>query len=184
MMEETHHHPHGRSMAAPTFIVVPAVSPVRQRFLLRNPTVAAADNVRTLGSAHPTESIKESIMKIYQTIIAATVTTLLAGPVLAQMDMSSQGKPQGGMDHNSMSMTTAADKGAVGTGTVKKVDPAKHTVNLSHGPIPAINWPAMTMDFPVAPEVNLGSVKAGQSVEFTLAKVGSNYTVTSIKPSK
>jgi Cu/Ag efflux protein CusF len=84
-----------------------------------------------------------------------------------------------------MSMTTSAGKGAVGTGTVKKVDPAKHMVNLSHGPIPAINWPAMTMDFPVAPEVDLGSVKAGQAVEFTLAEAGGGkYTVTSIKPSK
>jgi Cu(I)/Ag(I) efflux system periplasmic protein CusF len=58
-------------------------------------------------------------------------------------------------------------------------------VNLSHGPIPAINWPAMTMDFSVAPEVDLSSVKAGQSVAFTLAEAGGGkYTVTSIKPSK
>ena len=124
-------------------------------------------------------------MKASKTVIAAAVAALLAGPALAQMDMPGPGKPQGGMDHGSMSMTTPADKGTVGTGTVKKVDPAKRMVNLSHGPIPAINWPAMTMDFPVAPEVDLGSVKAGQSVEFTLAEAGGGkYTVTSIKPSK
>ncbi len=128
-------------------------------------------------------------MKASKTVIAAAVVAvvaLLTGLALAQMDMPGPGKPQGGgMDHGSMSMTTPAGKGATGTGTVKKVDPAKHMVNLSHGPIPAINWPAMTMDFPVAPDVDLGSVKAGQSVEFTLAEAGGGkYTVTSIKPSK
>jgi Cu(I)/Ag(I) efflux system protein CusF len=128
--------------------------------------------------------VKETIMKALKTVIAAAVAALLAGPALAQMDMPGPAKPQGGgMDHGSMSMTTPAGKGAVGT--VKKVDPAKRMVNLSHGPIPAINWPAMTMDFPVAPDVDLGSVKAGQSVEFTLAEAGGGkYTVTSIKPSK
>jgi Cu/Ag efflux protein CusF len=130
--------------------------------------------------------VKENIMKASKTVIAAAAAALLAGPALAQMDMPGPGKPQGGgMDHGSMSMTTPAGKGATGTGTVKKVDPAKHMVNLSHGPIPAINWPAMTMDFSVAPEVDLGSVKAGQAVEFTLAEAGGGkYTVTSIKPSK
>jgi Cu/Ag efflux protein CusF len=130
--------------------------------------------------------VKESIVKASKTLIAAAAAALLAGPALAQMDMPGQGKPQaGGMDHGAMSTATPAGKGAVGTGTVKTVDPAKHTVNLSHGPIPAINWPAMTMDFPVAPEVDLGSVKAGQSVEFTLTEAGGGkYTVTSIKPSK
>jgi Cu/Ag efflux protein CusF len=130
--------------------------------------------------------VKENIMNASKSVIAAAIATLLAGPALAQRDISGHGKPQGGgMDHGSMSMTTPAGKGAAGTGTVKKVDPAKRMVNLSHGPIPAINWPAMTMDFPVAPEVDLGSVKAGQSVEFTLAEAGGGkYTVTSIKPSK
>ena len=128
-------------------------------------------------------------MKASKTVIAAAVVAvvaLLTGLALAQMDMPGPGKPQGGgMDHGSMSMTTPAGKGATGTGTVKKVDPAKHMVNLSHGPIPAINWPAMTMDFTVAPEVDLSTVKAGQSVEFTLAEAGGGkYTVTSIKPSK
>ncbi|KAA0572502.1 copper-binding protein [Azospirillum sp. B21] len=124
-------------------------------------------------------------MKTFHPVIAAAVAMLLAGPALAQMDMSGQGKPQGGgMDHGSMSMAKPADKGAMGSGTVKKVDAAKRTVNLSHGPIPAINWPAMTMDFPVAPEVDLSGVKAGQSVEFTLAGAGGNYTVTSLRPSK
>lgn len=124
-------------------------------------------------------------MKAHKTIIAAAVAVLLAGPALAQMDMSGSGKlPGGGMNHSTMSMAKPAGKEATGTGTVKKVDVAKRIVNLSHGPIPAINWPAMTMDFQVAPGVDLSGVKVGQSVAFTLVEAGGNYTVTSITPSK
>ena len=73
---------------------------------------------------------------------------------------------------------------ATGSGKVNKVDPAKHTINLSHGPMPAINLPAMTMDFAVAPGVDLSTVKPGQQVDFTLApKPGSkDYQVTQLKP--
>src|SRR3954454_14064301 len=93
-------------------------------------------------------------------MMAAAGTLLLAGPALAQN-----------------TTVTAA-------GTVKKVGPRTRTVNLSHGPIPAINWPAMTMDFAVAPGVDLSAVKPGQEVEFTLApkKGSSDYTVTHVKP--
>ena len=68
------------------------------------------------------------------------------------------------------------------TGTIKKVDAAKRTVNLSHGPIPAVNWPAMTMDFAVAPEVDLSSLKPGQQVEFKMKGSGMTYTITEVTP--
>jgi len=97
------------------------------------------------------------------------VAMVLSGPVLAQMP-------------GSMQMNAPA-KGASATGTVKKVNVAKRVINLSHGPIPAISWPAMTMDFAVAPDVDLNSVKPGQNVEFTLVPgQGKDYVVTSIKP--
>jgi Cu(I)/Ag(I) efflux system periplasmic protein CusF len=70
------------------------------------------------------------------------------------------------------------------TGTIKKVDQAKRTVNLSHGPIPAVNWPAMTMDFAVAPEVDLSALKPGQQVEFKMKGSGMTYTITEVKPKR
>ncbi|MBL8687573.1 MAG: copper-binding protein [Rhodospirillaceae bacterium] len=100
-------------------------------------------------------------------MILLAVATVLTGPVLAQMQMR----------------TDAPPKTVAGTGTIKKVDAAKRVVNLSHGPIPAINWPAMTMDFAVAPEVNMATLKPGQAVEFTLAQgQGKDYVITSVKP--
>jgi Cu/Ag efflux protein CusF len=69
------------------------------------------------------------------------------------------------------------------TGTVNSVDAAQHKLNISHNPIPDIGWPAMTMDFAVAPSVDLKSVKPGSKVNFTLEK-GQNgmYEVHSVQP--
>jgi Cu(I)/Ag(I) efflux system periplasmic protein CusF len=70
-----------------------------------------------------------------------------------------------------------------GTGTVKKVDAKTHTLNLAHDAIPAIKWPAMQMDFPVAPAVDLSALKVGQVVEFTLTPAANgNYAISAIKP--
>ena len=76
----------------------------------------------------------------------------------------------------------AENEPVTGTGTVKKVDQAKRTVNLSHEPIPAVSWPAMTMDFAVAPEVDLSALKAGQKIEFKMKGSGMAYTITEVKP--
>jgi Cu/Ag efflux protein CusF len=57
-----------------------------------------------------------------------------------------------------------------GTGTVNTVDAGRRTVTLTHGPIPAIGWPAMTMDFAVAPGADLSAVQPGAQVMFTLSK--------------
>lgn len=78
----------------------------------------------------------------------------------------------------------ASNSDAHASGTVNAVDPAQHTINLSHGPISRLGWPAMTMDFPVAPSVDLNRIKAGSRVEFTLEKKGANglYEVQSVQP--
>ena len=69
------------------------------------------------------------------------------------------------------------------TGTVNSVDAAQHKINLSHNPIPSIGWPAMTMDFPVAPSVDLSRIKPGARVNFSIQKgKGGMYEVQSVQP--
>jgi Cu/Ag efflux protein CusF len=70
------------------------------------------------------------------------------------------------------------------TGTVNAVDPAQHKINLSHGAISALGWPAMTMEFPVAPSVDLTRIKPGNRVDFTLEKKGDGgmYEIQSVQP--
>ncbi len=78
-----------------------------------------------------------------------------------------------------------AAQAAVATGTVQKVDAAGRTLGLAHGPIPAIGWPAMAMEFPVAPGVDLSGLAPGRQVEFTLAPrpgASGSYIVTRVAP--
>jgi Cu(I)/Ag(I) efflux system periplasmic protein CusF len=70
-----------------------------------------------------------------------------------------------------------------GTGTVTAVNATSRKITLDHGPIPEIKWPAMKMEFAVAPSVDLSKVTTGDKVRFTLTGSGSAYTVQSINPS-
>ena len=68
-----------------------------------------------------------------------------------------------------------------GTGLVNTVDAAAHKINLTHQPIPQIGWPTMTMDFSVAPSVDLGTVKPGSQINFSMEQgPGGMYVIQSI----
>jgi Cu/Ag efflux protein CusF len=87
-------------------------------------------------------------------------------------------RPSGGLQ-----MAHEGHNDAHGTGTVNSVDQAQHKVNLSHQPIPAIGWPAMTMEFPVAPSIDLRAIKPGTRVNFTIEQQpGGMYEIKAIAP--
>jgi len=98
---------------------------------------------------------------------------LTSGEVRAQ---ASNMKNMPGMG-NKKQATTAS-----GTATITAVNAARRKVTLDHGPIDEIKWPAMKMEFPTAPSVELSKVKVGDKVHFTLSGSGSSYTVQSISP--
>lgn len=90
-----------------------------------------------------------------------------------------------GMDHKAGGNMQVAHSGHAhvqGTGTVNSVDSAAHKVNISHAPISMIGWPAMTMDFNVAPSVNLDTVKPGTRIRFDMQQEGGTYVIQSITP--
>lgn len=71
----------------------------------------------------------------------------------------------------------------MGMGTVNRIDSAGRTLNVSHQPIEALGWPAMTMDFGVTDKVDLGKVPTGKPVHFELVKdEEGNYLIDSIRP--
>jgi Cu/Ag efflux protein CusF len=81
--------------------------------------------------------------------------------------------------------TAQADSAATqptGIGTINSVDADRRMVNISHQPIPALGWPAMTMDMAVAPSVDLEAVPPGSSVTFSLSR-GSDgvYVIDSLE---
>jgi Cu(I)/Ag(I) efflux system membrane fusion protein len=62
----------------------------------------------------------------------------------------------------------AAQAGAAhkGRGKVKEIDAQAGRVELEHGPIPAMQWPAMSMGFVVEDKAQLSTLKKGDVVEF------------------
>lgn len=66
-------------------------------------------------------------------------------------------------------------------GTINAIDAAGHKLNITHGPVAALKWPGMTMDFGVAPGVDLGALKTGSKITFTLARGAGGSVIDSIK---
>jgi Cu/Ag efflux protein CusF len=103
----------------------------------------------------------------------------------SKMDHSAMGHgPMSSMNQSPGAGPQVAQASQVqGTGTVNSVDPAGHKVNLNHNAIPAIGWPAMTMDFTVALAVDLSALKPGTRVNFMMQRGGDGmYVIHSIAP--
>jgi Cu(I)/Ag(I) efflux system protein CusF len=109
------------------------------------------------------------------------VVALLAAASLQQGNAGTTPTPASGQ---SMQMKTApvATK-ASATGIVKVVDATAGKITISHGPVVALNWPAMSMAFKATPQ-QLASVHVGQKVDFEFVSTGMDGTLTSIKPAK
>lgn len=70
-------------------------------------------------------------------------------------------------------------------GEVVVVDKEAGKVNLKHEAVPELDWPAMTMFFPVADRPQLDTLKAGDQVEFEFVITDSGGPlITQIKPMK
>jgi Cu(I)/Ag(I) efflux system membrane fusion protein len=70
-----------------------------------------------------------------------------------------------------------------GRGTVKSVDMKNGTVEINHGPIASLKWPAMTMEFKAKGKAMLAGVKPGQSVEFDISQRGAGeFVIERIAP--
>jgi Cu/Ag efflux protein CusF len=116
-------------------------------------------------------------------MVAGTLVISAASIALGAADVRAQGGMQKmeGMPGMGGAQKTAT---ASGTGTVTAVSGANRKITLDHGPIPAIQWPAMKMEFAVAPSVDLSKIKTGDKVNFTLNGSGNTYTVQSVSPAK
>jgi Cu/Ag efflux protein CusF len=84
------------------------------------------------------------------------------------------------MDGMKESATTVA--GPVrSTGTVTAVNAAAGAITLSHDPIPAIQWPAMTMEFHAENPAILQGIAVGDHVTFELKSAADTGTITMVQ---
>ncbi len=114
-------------------------------------------------------------------IAALAATALSVGQAVATLSAEEKKMEHGTMSHGEIKPGTEA----TGVGVVNSIDTEKKVINLTHEPMPKLNWPKMTMDLPVTKRVDLGSVKAGDTVDFKL-KLGRDkqYRVIDMVPSK
>lgn len=130
-----------------------------------------------------------------KTLFLSIIITLSASVGIAAEKGSMEGHEN--MDHSSMNHSTMNNSemdhskmdhsqsnhtaGAMGVGVVHSVSKLNRMVNITHEPIPALKWPEMTMDLPVAKSVDLNSIKAGEKIKFHLElSEDKKYTITQI----
>jgi Cu/Ag efflux protein CusF len=93
--------------------------------------------------------------------------------------------PEAGVSHApgaSSEQSVAKGTGHHAEGKVEEIDSKTGTVSLAHGPIASLKWPAMTMEFKVANEALLKTLKPGAkvAVEFVERAPG-EWVITSAK---
>ena len=78
--------------------------------------------------------------------------------------------------------TTAATSGPVqATGIVSAIDATAGTITINHGPITAISWPAMNMQFHAENSAILHGIAAGDHVAFELKSAADTGTVIMVQ---
>ena len=79
--------------------------------------------------------------------------------------------------------TGGSGAGHKAVGTVDSIDAKSGTVDIAHGPVPNLNWPAMTMKFKVANEALLKDLKPGAAVAFGFVeRQPGEWVITGIQP--
>ena len=100
-------------------------------------------------------------IKSLNMFIAAALLSTVAYPTFADGGHSAHGKAEKHQKKQQEIMVHAK---------VNKVDQEKRTINVSHGPIAQLSWPAMTMDMKVAKDLDLSIVKAGEELMIALKR--------------
>jgi len=103
---------------------------------------------------------------------------------LARMSSSDNSMKDEDMADMKPDTSQTEDKKIMSTAILNSVMLEHNMINLSHEPIPALNWPAMEMNFNVKKNVSLNGLNKGDNVEFELEKKGGEYVVTSITKAK
>lgn len=109
-------------------------------------------------------------------LLAASATLLAAACTPPATEEPASG------DMADMDMNAPAAAGPIeGSGTVTAVDAAAGTVTLNHGPIAAIEWPAMTMQFTAEDPAMLQGVEVGDAVTFEIKSAEESQVLSAIR---
>jgi Cu/Ag efflux protein CusF len=87
---------------------------------------------------------------------------VLSAVFVSSAEVRAQGMQQKGMDRMPGMGDAKQVTSASATGTVTAINAADRKISFNHGPIPEIKWPAMKMEFPVVPSVDLSTGESGR----------------------
>ena len=79
---------------------------------------------------------------------------------------------------------SAQDSAEPVAGVVRKIDKATARLTVSHGPLPALDRPAMTAAFRVKNAEWLDRVKPGDAIRFVAEPVGGALTIVYLEPAE
>lgn len=89
----------------------------------------------------------------------------------AQFLLDSEASLGGGirrLSANTLPQERQVPESILASGKVDAVYPERRRIRISHGPIDALAWPAMTMEFDVLGAARLDSIEPGQNIWFSL----------------
>ncbi|MHC8328339.1 copper-binding protein [Pseudomonas sp. LB1P83] len=115
-------------------------------------------------------------MKLTLIAVASTLFTLSLSAHAEDMP----GMKMDEMEGMQMKQETKQAPVATADGTIKAIDSTKHTVTISHGAVPVVQWPPMTMGFS-ATEEQLTGLTTGDRVTFSFRLEGGKATIVTLK---
>lgn len=119
-------------------------------------------------------------MRITSVFLSATLFCLSATVLTANADEQPvNNNSMSGMSMSGMSASSDTAENTVysGTGIIKSWSDS--AVSISHHPVAALNWPAMTMSFELSGYQGK-PFAVGQQVDFTFHQTDSGYAIISI----
>lgn len=115
-----------------------------------------------------------------RSLLLIAALALSAPPVMAQ---STHGH---GHNHSGSGTKTEGNDQMPGVHAEAKINSIDgNTVNVSHGPIPDIGWPSMTMDLTLLEGAEVGDIKPGETAMMMLEQGADGiYGIRALMPMK
>jgi RND family efflux transporter MFP subunit len=96
--------------------------------------------------------------------------------------IGSLGKPSAGGTSPGSAPKPGSSVGHRGDGTLDAVDEKASSATITHGPIPSLKWPGMTMDFVLANASLAAGIAPGAAIEFEFVeRKAGEYVITRLK---
>jgi Cu(I)/Ag(I) efflux system protein CusF len=110
-----------------------------------------------------------------QAVLAFTLVFTLGGNTALSMEHSAHGHGAAAAEQSvpgSSQVFSAA-------GLIEKIE--GNALTISHGAVPALNWPPMTMLFVLESEDLLEGIKAGDKVSFDFRAQGNTFVIVNLE---